>query len=268
MDEPPQPVAEASTEITSGLNAYLKHDQVADAHAGVPYIEFLKLFSSHMKPRSYLEIGTESGASLMQFECDAICIDPAFQIAQDVLLGRKKTFFFQMTSDAFFAEIDPRVFFPQGVDVAFLDGLHHFEALLRDFINFERCSHENSIALLHDCLPTDLAMTSRTFRWNGWTGDVWQILPALKKYRPDLKILLLDCPPTGLVACCRLNASSNVLQDHYTEIIDEFSRLTLNDSGLLQLRSLFPLVDTRRLLDTCGDTSLIFAPVSWHQKQP
>ena len=56
-----------------------------------------------------------------------------------------------------------------------------------------------------------------------------------------------------------------MLQDNYNEIVDEFSRLTLTESGLLELRTLFPLVDTPRVVDTSGDVSLMFAPVSWHE---
>jgi hypothetical protein len=250
------------SDVVGELSTYFKQDPFGGPHAGVPYVEFLQLLASRMQPRSYLEIGTNTGTSLRQFDCDAICVDPAFQITADVLLNRRRTFFFQMTSDAFFAETDPKLFFPGGVDVGFLDGLHHFEALLRDFMNFERCSHGNSIALLHDCLPTDLAMAEREFRWDEWAGDVWRILPALKKYRPDLKVLLLDCPPTGLVACCRLDAASTALRDNYQDIVDEFAALTLDDAGLLALRSLFPLVDTRRMVEAGGDFRLLFAPTA------
>ena len=101
----------------------------------------------------------------------------------------------------------------------------------------------------------------------GTSGD----LPALKKYRPDLKVLLLDCPPTGLVACYGLDSNSTVLQDNYGEIIKEFSGPVLDESGLRELRSVFPLVDTRRLLETCGDIGLIFERYpqsSWKRRQP
>ncbi len=249
------------------LRGYLRHRDTGGPLAGVPYLEFLRLVAASLRPRSYLEIGTEAGSSLRQFECDALCIDPRFQITQDPLLNRSRTLFFQMTSDDFFANHDPRRFFPDGVDVGFLDGLHHFEALLRDFMNFERCSHENSIALLHDCLPTDLAMTQRAPRWDSWTGDVWRILPALRKYRPDLRILLLDCPPTGLVWCGGLAAGSTILRDNYAEIVGEFSRPALDEFGLLRLRSVFPLVDTRRLAAAGGGVRLLFAPAAWRYLQ-
>ena len=93
MHETSLPSAKGSNEFTSELKSYFKRDQAGGPHAGVMYVEFLKLVSSHMKPRSYLEIGTASGTSLQQFECDALCIDPALKITQDVFLNREKTFF-------------------------------------------------------------------------------------------------------------------------------------------------------------------------------
>jgi hypothetical protein len=250
-------------EPSGNLDPYLKYDLTSGLHTGIPYLEFLKIISSQMRPRSYLEIGTESGVSLRQFECDAICIDPAFQITSDVLAKRERTFFFQMTSNCFFANADPLKFFPRGVDVGFLDGLHHFEALLMDFINFEHNSHANSMAILHDCLPTDLLMTSRTFRWGGWTGDVWRVLLALKKYRQDLRIMLLDCPPTGLVVCTGMDSGSTILEARYEEIVEEFSAIHLDEAGLRGLRSLFPLVDTRKFLADGMGIARLFAPISW-----
>jgi tetratricopeptide (TPR) repeat protein len=274
MDEASQLPAERFPDVSSDFEPYLKHDKTGGPHVGIPYIEFLQHMSSQIKPSSYLEIGTETGASLRQFECDALCIDPAFRVTQNVLLKRRRTFFFQMTSDTFFAETDPRAFFQGGVDLGFLDGLHHFEALLKDFINFERSSHRNSIAVLHDCLPTNLQMTSRAPPGHGdWTGDVWRILPTLKKYRPDLRILLLDCPPTGLVVCYGLDPTSTVLQDKFSDIAKEFLETTLDEPGLRDLRSMFPLADSRKLVDDCSNLGRLFprasiADLALHSPEP
>ena len=162
-----------------------------------------------------------------------------------------------MSSDEFFAEYDVRVFFPRGVDIAFLDGMHRFEYLLRDFMNTERCCHDRSLILLHDCLPVNLRMAERkwltdpaeqesTRSW--WAGDVWRLLPILKKYRPDLRMRFLDCPPTGLVAVTNLDPRSAVLRRSYYTILDEFSCLDLSSYGLDQLWSLFPTLNSRDII--------------------
>jgi len=229
------------------------------AQPGVHYLDFLRLFVTHIKPASYIELGTATGGSLAQIPCDAVCVDPAFTIGRPVFLNRKRTFFFQMTSDDFFAENDLKTYFPAGVDVAFLDGLHLFEYLLRDFINVERFCNKRSIILLHDCLPGNVAMTSRRFRPGiDWTGDVWKILPIFRKYRPDMRVLLVDCPPTGLVACSNLDPESSVLWDFYHQIVDEFADECLDEAKLRTLSDQFPLIHSSTLLEHPENITLVF----------
>ncbi len=225
--------------------------------AGVGYTEFLEMLGASLDCRTYFEIGTAKGDTLKAFRCDTICVDPNFQIQHDVLNGKKKLFFFQMTSDEFFKNYDIQTLMPGGPDVAFLDGLHLFENLLRDFIHTERSCHDRSIIALHDCFPLNQRMAEREFRFgeneegtgNWWTGDVWRLLLVLKKYRPDLRIQILDCPPTGLTVCTRIDRSSRVLSNNYRNIVDEFSKINLVTFEIESLWSLFPVVATRGLAE-------------------
>ena len=41
------------------------------------------------------------------------------------------------------------------LDLAFIDGMHHFEFALRDFINVEKYCSADSIILIHDVYPID-----------------------------------------------------------------------------------------------------------------
>ena len=225
-------------------------------HTGMLYVDFMATLSMTLSCRSYFEIGTDVGNSLKAFKCDAVCVDPHFKVSQDVLQGRRHAHFFQMTSDVFFEHHDIRAYLSGGIDVAFLDGLHHFEALLRDFINTERFCSDRSVILLHDCLPLNERMAERRMRVVEdedtttkifWTGDVWRLLPILKRFRPDLRILALDCEPTGLVACTSLDRYSRVLSKNYNEIVDEYGKLELSELGLRNLWSIFPMVDSRKL---------------------
>jgi hypothetical protein len=109
------------------------HSPEHGRHVGVNYLEFLEFLSRMLAPTSYFEIGTESGQSAAAFGCDAICVDPRFRLSTDIVQQRTRTLLFQMTSDAFFEKHDTLSFFPSGIDIAFLDGLHRFEYLLRDF---------------------------------------------------------------------------------------------------------------------------------------
>ena len=84
------------------------------------------------------------------------------------------------------------------VDLAFIDGMHHFEYALRDFAYLERCCARSSTILIHDCFPLDRETAERDRRPFFWSGDVWRLVVLLKKYRPDLTIHTIGTPPTGL----------------------------------------------------------------------
>jgi hypothetical protein len=199
-----------------------------------------------------------------------VCVDPHFKVTQNVLEGRRRAHFFQTTPDDFFSHYSLNTFLPGGVDLAFLDGLHHFEALLRDFMNTERQCHDRSVVLLHDCLPLNERMAERVFRYDEtehgstrqhWTGDVWKLLPIFRKLRPELRVVVFDCGPTGLVACTGLDPYSSVLRDDYQKIVDEYSPLTLGDFGLSRLWMQYPLIDTQQLSANISDLpELLFGP--------
>lgn len=231
-------------------------------HDGIMYLDFMRILSVALGTKTYFEIGTEFGRSLNAVRCDAVCVDPRFQLEQNFLEGRHRAHFFQMTSDDFFARHDLSVYFPDGADLAFLDGLHHFETLLRDFISTERYCHQKSLVLLHDCLPLNERMAERQYRLDenensetrdSWTGDVWKLLPILRKYRPDLRLLQFDCGPTGLVGCTKLDPHSRVLSENYQDIVAEFSIITLPGFGLHQLWNQFPTIDTKLLSEISMD---------------
>jgi hypothetical protein len=196
---------------------------------GRSYHAFLTHLHNTLKPANYFEIGTEAGGTLRLANCPTIAVDPRFRVTSDVIGPKPVCMLFQQTSDDFFANRNPSELFGAAIDLAFLDGMHRFEFLLRDFINTERHCRRNSIVILHDCLPPGFYMTvrdrndplwkkSRFKDW--WTGDVWKLVPVLQNYRPDLSIRLLDCRPTGLVVITNLDSKNSILQDAYDSILD------------------------------------------------
>lgn len=225
----------------------------ADEHAeplirlpGLSYLETIGLLARSLGAHSYFEIGSATGASLGMVDCPSIAVDPSFRLTLPFMKKKGVCHLFQMESDAFFQTYRVTDFFKDGIDLAFLDGMHRFEYLLRDFFNTEACCRRNSVILLHDCLPTNFEMTTRAFRTGAWTGDVWKVLPALKKYRPELRLLYLDCPPTGLVAITNLDPASTLLSDNYFQIVDEFVDLD-TPTGLAEIFSTIELTSSREL---------------------
>lgn len=223
---------------------------------GVLYLEFLAALHTHLAPRRYLEVGTETGASLSLVGCDAIAVDPGFQLKVSPTGNRRRTFFFQMPSDVFFATENVSQLLGGPLDMVFLDGMHRSEFLLRDLIGAEAVCHSRSLILLHDCVPLNPRMAMR--KWlpgdpaekdtaGFWTGDVWKLLPTLRKYRPDLRLHVLDCPPTGLVAITRLDPTSRVLADSYYDIVDQHAESVMDTDRLRSFWEELELTDSRPL---------------------
>jgi hypothetical protein len=208
---------------------------------GEIYTHTLASLHLALKPRSYLEIGVLHGDTLALALCPTVGVDPAFQITQDVEAGKPSLQLFETTSDDFFARNDLRALLGGPVGMAFLDGMHQFDFLLRDFINTEAACDDASVVLMHDCLPRDALMTGAAdetapSRFPGyWTGDVWKIVPVLRQWRPDLDLSVLDALPTGLGAVTRLNPASTVLKDNYDAIVAEWAGVSLADYGLDRL---------------------------------
>ncbi len=233
--------------------------------AGTHYTDFFRFVNDHLMPQAYFEIGTHLGRSIAAFTCSAVCVDPQFMLEADVLAGRRETHFYQMPSDAFFAQHDLRSIFKHGPDICFLDGMHRSEYLLRDFMNTERLCHRRSIVFMHDCLPVNSRMALRTHElgdeseshWrHAWTGDVWKIVPLLKAHRPDLDIFILDCAPTGLVAIANLDPGSTLLQSAYSSLLSELRDLDLETYTLARLWSEVPVISSRSLVENPEDLTL------------
>ncbi|ESY78186.1 methyltransferase type 11 [Mesorhizobium sp. LNHC221B00] len=230
------------------------------AHTGIHYTRWLKEAAQALEAKLYFEIGNNGGESIRAIQCDAVCVHP-FLESTNVLMRRRNTHFYQGTSDEFFSDLTAvnRVV-PEGIDLAFLDGLHLVEVLLRDFINAEQLANTRSMFVLHDCLPLNERMAQRK-RYSGddsepkeiggfWTGDVWKIVPLLAKYRPELHISYVDCPPTGLVVCTGLDRENRVLVENYDRIVGESEALTLTSFGLDKLWDLFPMLKSDQVFKT------------------
>lgn len=221
-------------------------------HPGARYIGVLARLHEWLSPTSYFEIGTFTGESLSIASCASIAVDPAFRLGNRDFLGKKPfCALYRMTADAFFREYDPTRIFNRPIDLAFLDGKHHCEYLLRDFANTERHCRRESVIALHDCVPVELAIADRTAspsskpeRAGWWAGDVWRTILALQKYRPDLGYTVIDSHPTGLVLITNLNSQSTLLRDNYDKIVREMMTFSLQQIGLKNFFSMIGMEST------------------------
>ena len=225
---------------------------------GENYTLLLSALHAHLTPKTYFEIGSASGTSLSLAQCASLAVDPAFKLSKNVVLQKPSLHLYQITSDAFFRNFNPKAILGDAIDLAFLDGMHLYEFLLRDFMNTEKHCRPNSVIALHDCVPSESAMTRRNPGgaeiqqsalpiW--WTGDVWKLVPILKKYRPDLAITVADASPTGLVLITNLDPTSRVLEASYAEITRDWAEVDLGSYGLDRFVDECALVPTASLKD-------------------
>jgi len=201
---------------------------------GEHYFKVLARVHEQVRPGTYLEVGVSRGESLrlVRPETLALGIDPQPRVG--FALGAHQQIFSQ-TSDEFFARSDvPALLGGKPLDMAFIDGMHHFEYALRDFINIEPLCRPGSLIFIHDCYPIDARSAERVQVTGFWSGDIWRLVVLLKKYRPDLTIHTLGTPPTGLGLISGLDPKSTVLRSLLPELIAE--GLALDYASIAQQR--------------------------------
>jgi len=170
------------------------------------HYQILKLIHNCFNPKTYLEIGVQQGRSinLTNIKTLAIGIDP---FKDDDIVFNKNIKMFHIESDDFFKNYDVcKKFENKKIDVALIDGMHLFDFVLRDKISSERINSNGA-----------------------WTGDVYKIIPILKKYRPDLKIYNISIPPIGVCLVYNLNPDSDILEKNYDNIYQEYINMTYDD---------------------------------------
>lgn len=202
---------------------------------GIDYYDWLQRFHQWLSPASYVEIGLGHGRSLALAgsSTKAIGIDPyqGYWERLNYVCPHGPATLFPLTSDDFFAKHDLREVMGQDTfDLGFIDGLHLFEQALKDFINLESYARKDSVILIHDCLPIAPIVAERDRCTGFWTGDVWRIIPCLKTFRPDLKIMTIPTKPSGLGVVTNLDAASTVLSDNYDDIVRYYLSLRCPES--------------------------------------
>jgi hypothetical protein len=150
--------------------------------------------------RSYLEIGVCEGDTFRLIEiADRTGVDPEFRFDPDSLRNQN-TRLCAEASDIYFSSLSLAVKY----DVIFIDGLHTFEQVSRDFSNSILHTHDQSVIVLDDTFPNDVYSslpdpkdTSR-FRQmvanesRAWHGDVFKIVFYINDFWPSLSYRTID----------------------------------------------------------------------------
>ena len=186
--------------------------------------DLLQSLHELLRPRSYFEIGVNFGGSMTLSRTRSIGVDPAFRVERELLCDLHLV---RATSDEFFAREHPLAHFHDPViDLAFIDGMHLSEYVLRDFVNTERYTHAASVIVVDDMLPRSVAEAdrdrSRPRSGPAWAGDVYKLAEALRELRPDLVCLEVDTAPTGTVVVLLPDPASTDLLAAYDELVESF----------------------------------------------
>ena len=146
-----------------------------------------------MGAKTYLEIGVSNGFTFRNVKIeqkDAVDVRFGFPIVE---LENSQTRFFEQTSDAFFTSENPKIY-----DMIFIDGLHTYEQTLRDFLSSLRFSHQKTIWIIDDTIPSDIFSNLRTptiarryrsehgFSGANWHGDVYKVVAFIHDFMPTI----------------------------------------------------------------------------------
>lgn len=139
-------------------------------------IEVINKIIKKKRLSKYLEIGCDQNKVFNAIRCQhKIGVDP------------KSGGTIRETSDIFFLKNNKKF------DIIFIDGLHTFDQIIKDFNNSFKCLNMNGYIIIHDLLPRTYLEEHVPRISNNWCGDIWKISFLLKKIKKhEFKILKTD----------------------------------------------------------------------------
>lgn len=180
-------------------------------HDFTSYNGRISYLSSLNHAQRYLEIGVWNGSTFFPVQIPIkVAVDPCF-VFNPVEHKKDGSYFLQITSDEFFEKLD-RGELSLGADYAteevkfdviFIDGYHTFEQSFKDFENSLRYSHERTLWLIDDTIPSDAysalpdpAVSRYKRKLAGlergdWHGDVFKTVFAIHDRHPEISYCTL-----------------------------------------------------------------------------
>ena len=211
-------------------------------------LEIINYFVNKHNYKRYLEIGVFTGYTLDGCRCET-------KIGVDPQPGhyRGKWPVVGLTSDAFFATLDPSITF----DIVFIDGHHTAEQMLRDAKNALKCLSPRGTIIFHDCNPSVEVMTTTGTEMGEWTGDVYKGAIQMRMAFPysfyvmdvDYGVGVLEMKDPGQYA---------IFESYLNKPADiTWSSFNLGRSQLLNLKSQLDEEFINSMLSTLGSTVLM-----------
>jgi hypothetical protein len=205
-----------------------------------------------LQARTYLEIGVHRGKNFFSISAPLkIAIDPNFIIGYGRYLKNIHTLFkckfYEKTSDNFFIQDANKILKDRKIDVAFIDGLHTYEQVLKDFDNCRQNLSPNGVIMFHDCNPTSeeaaafaYSPSEKMEKFPGkspeWNGDVWKAIMHIRALYKDIEVFVLDCDyGIGVARFGKPQSSLSFTEQQIKELT--YQDLEKNRSEFLNLKS-------------------------------
>ena len=190
--------------------------------------EIIKIMCKNIKPKIYLEIGVDSGNTLVEIApyCEKVV---AVDFKKHESLTRTtipNMEFYEMTSDDFFKywkekkDIESK---NMKFDVVFIDAWHAADFAFRDFENVFPYVSENGFIFLHDTFPTYANYLDPRL-----CNDCWKTPHLIKKnYSQKIEILTIPFLP-GLTIVRKLGQELEWMKPNPVdlEMLEKKSRCT------------------------------------------
>lgn len=187
----------------------------------IHYKNFILMICSMCNVKSYLELGVANGETL-----SLINKHVQFVLGIDIADQRidKSTRFAEMSTDRFFEHLEKHGYNPS-YDCIFIDALHEYEQLKRDFENSLSYLSPYGIIILDDTDPVDQRHTSPEI-----CGDAYKIIDYIRTVHPDLDIVTLPVWEKGM-SIVRRKKELRMLPQGGTVIPGEVIVLTAPNRG-------------------------------------
>lgn len=184
--------------------------------------------------KSYLEIGTQFGLTL-----EAIKIDKKTGVDPNPRHSLKKIpkniSIYKGTSNDFFITLSKNKLY----DLIFIDGLHTFQQVYRDFINAVNHLSLNGLIVIDDVIPVDAYSASCDQEWaitqrnqtnnnsKAWQGDVFKMIQMINVEMPDFELDTVIYPdnPKSIIRF----RNQKVLLEFDDELYEKYNKLDFMD---------------------------------------
>lgn len=187
---------------------------------GESRLDLINLAIRKSEAKTYLEIG-----------CDKNKIFRNIHVSHKVGVDPARGGTHRMTSDDFFKQNTEKF------DVVFIDGLHYYEQVKKDFENSLNCLNDNGFIILHDMMPStpeEAVVPIPKIMPYTWVGDVWRLAFDLAA-REDIvfKLILID-NGCGIAWKGKQNSYSCQVDNNWNYYADNWNKLPVTSFTEIQ----------------------------------